>query len=66
MIKKPPDMSKIMELHKATFADILNMFGQGKIGIEPYTQILDPLGRAKRTTQDGRWKMNFQFVPLSF
>ena len=32
------------------------MFGQGNIGIEPHTQILDPLGR--RTTQDGRWKMN--------
>ena len=37
MSKKPPDMSKIIELHKTTFVDILNMFGQGKIRIEPHT-----------------------------
>ena len=55
MSKKPPDISKITELHKTTFADILNMFGQGKIRIEPHTQILDRLSRAERTTQDGRF-----------
>ena len=41
MGKKPPDMSKVMELHKTTFADILNMFGQGKIRIKSHAQILD-------------------------
>ena len=37
MSKRPSDMSEVMELHKKTFADILNMLGQGKIRIEPHT-----------------------------
>ena len=41
MSKKPHDMSEVTELHKTTFADILNMFEQGKIRIESDTQILD-------------------------
>ena len=41
MSKKLPDMSEVMELHKKTFAGILNMFGQRKIRIEPDTQIFD-------------------------
>ena len=39
-----------------TSASTGTCIGQGKIRIEPHTQILDRLSRAERTTQDGTWK----------
>ena len=65
MSKKPPDMSKDMEYHKTTFANILSICGQGKIRIKPYSQIRDSLSRAEGTTQDGSWEICFQLIPLS-
>ena len=41
MSKKPTDMSQVTELHKTTFADILNIFGQRKIRIKPHTPKLE-------------------------
>ena len=60
MSKKPPDMSKVMDLHKIIFADILNILEQGKIRIKPTPKFLtDSAGqRGIPKMVDGKYTFN--------
>ena len=65
MSKKLPVMSKVMELHKTTFADILNILGQGKSESNHTPKFLTDC-RAEGTTRDGIWEICFYLITLSF
>ena len=54
-----PNTSKIPQLNKAVFTNILDMFREGKIRVKPKTQVPDWLGGVKGVAQDVDWETCF-------